>query len=57
MSQKDKIKTQASDAELEEFVMSQKEARKQALKRAGIIVICVVLIIAFCFPAATILLN
>lgn len=57
MAQKDKIKAQASDVELEEFVLSRKEARKQFLKRVGIVVICVVLIFAFCFPAVTTLIS
>ena len=57
MAQKDKIKAQASDVELEEFVLSRKEARKQFLKRIGIVVICVILIFAFCFPAVTTLIS
>ncbi len=57
MAQKDKIKAQASDVELEEFVLSRKEARKQFLKRVGIVVICVILIFAFCFPAVTTLIS
>ena len=57
MTNQKKAQSGPSDSELEKYVAERKEARKQALKRAGIIIICVALVFAFCLPAVGTLLN
>ena len=39
------------DRELEEFIAAQQKTRTSLLKKVGIIIVCVLLVFAFCLPS------
>ena len=57
MSSKSEYKPVSEEEELERYMEEQRKARRELIKRVLVIILCVFLIIAFCFPAAGLLMG
>ena len=51
MSKKSAKRVKSEEELLAEFVEEQKQKRKDLIKRVLVIILCIALVIAFCFPA------
>ena len=56
MSRKSAVRQKTEEEILAEFAEEQRKKRLMVLKRIGVILLCVFLVIAFCLPAITVLI-
>ena len=56
MSKKSAVRQKTEDEILAEFAAEQRKKRLDMLKRVGVIILCIFLVIAFCLPAITVLI-
>ncbi|MCD8199819.1 MAG: hypothetical protein LUD25_02525 [Coriobacteriaceae bacterium] len=57
MAQKKTSKQRQEDADLEAYLEAQRVRRTSILKRVGIIILCLALVVAFCIPAISWLIS
>ena len=57
MSKKSARRVKTEDEVLAEFMEDQKQKRKATIKRVLVIILCVFLVFAFCFPAVGLLMT
>ncbi len=57
MAQKKTSKQRQEDADLEAYLAAQRVRRNSILKRVGIIILCLALVVAFCIPAISWLIS